>query len=399
MSLYLEKSATIDKKLNKVFNYSFSVGEKGIYVIAVVASAKSWFQNTRKFVSFFQDDDLAIRINGIRFPKLSGERGEFDGEASWNGNKLKGLRQINFFIAYFDQGEQNLEFISKTSPILETIEIYRVSNNQISVDPTKYGIEDGNRRPWLNLITLNVGITDLFVKATANLGKNEDDNDLQIRINGTREENVASRAHRYWYWCGRVLRGQSKTLKKVLNLKRGIHYVEFWADRIPVFNELNLRVTKSERIPSVDDPKWTDDFYDDSEEMILARLIFGEARNQSKEAKIWVASTVLNRIEAKTWWGSTVHEVILKDRQFESFDKDNPNRPIVENPLYDSTQKQSWRDSYEVAKRILSGDISIPSEATHFHDPRLPQEDFLKLIPNGKFLKKIDNLFFYWSPR
>ncbi len=397
MSLNLIKREELNKIITKDFSYPFTVEKAGIYAIVVGAKAKSWFQNTIKFISFFRDDNLAVKINGIEFPKLSGERGEFDGEASWNGNKIKGLRQVNLFVVHLEKGEQNLEFIAKGSPLLESIEIHQIIKNQFFIDPATYLIEDGNRRPWFNILTNGVGIISIRVKAIASVGK--DDNDLQIRINGLREQNNQPKAHKYWFWCGRVLKGLPRIFRRTLNLKPGFNYIEFWADGAPVFNELDIHVTMSSRIPSVDDPAWTGDFYDDSEEMILARLVFGEARSQIREAKIWVASVVPNRIDAKTWWGSTIHDVILKDQQFESFNKDNKNRSFIENPLIDSNQKQSWRDSYEVAKGILNGDISVSPEVTHFHDPRLSQEYFIEhIIPKGKFLKRVGNLYFYWSP-
>lgn len=396
MSLDLIKQEDINRKIKKEFDYAFRVEQSGIYAIIVSARAKSWFQNIRKFISFFSDDNLALKINGTGFPKLSGERGDFDGEASWNGNKLKGVQQVNLFVAYLEQGEHSLKFISKGAPVLESIEAHRVSKNKISIDPSKYEIEEGNRRPWFNILTNTVGFISVSAKAIAN-SKSGDDNDLQIRINGIREKNNTGKAHKYWFWCGRVSQNQSKTFEKTISLKPGINYIEFWADGMPIFNELNIRVTMSERMPSVDDPIWTGNFYDDSEEMILARLIFGEARSQSDEAKIWVASTVINRI--KGWWPDTIHEVVLQDQQYKSFNQDDPNRSIVENPLYDLTQKQSWLDSYRVAEGILNGNTSIPSETTHFHDTRQSQEDFMRMIPDGKFLKIIDNLYFYWSPR
>jgi len=399
MSLKLIKEEKINRKIKKGYKYTFSVDQSGIYAITVSARARSWFQNLTKSISFFRDDNLELKINGTGFPKLSGKRGEFDGEASWNGNKLKGLKQINFFVVTFEKGEQNLEFVSNGSPLLESIEIYQVSKNKIYIDPSEYGVENGNRRPWFNVLTQNVGIVNIYAKATANSKTGKDDNDLQVRINRTRERNSTPKAHKYWFWCGRVLKGQVKVFERTLNLKPGFNYIEFWADRTPVFNELNIRVTMSDRIPSVDDPKWTGDFYDDSEEMILARVIFGESRSQSEETKIWVAATVINRVKADTWWGKTIHEVILKDKQYESFNKDNDNRAFIENPLSDPTQKQGWIDCFKIAKGILNDSVAVPSEITHFHDPRKSQDDFMKLIPDGKFIKKVDNLFFYWSPR
>src|SRR3989338_3695469 len=369
MSLSIITKEELNKKNTERFSYSFRVEKSGIFAIVVSARAKSWFQNLTKFISFFRDDNLAIKINGMSFPKLSGERGEFDGEVSWNGNKLKGLGQVNIFVVYFEKGEQNLEFVSKGSPLLEGIKIHEVDKHKISIDPSTYFIEDGDKRPWFNVFTNSVGIISIYAKAIASVSR--DDNDLQIRINGIREQNSEPKAHKYWFWCGRVLKGQPKIFDRTLNLKPGLNYIEFWADGAPVFNELNIHVTMSNRIPSVDDPLWTGDFYDDSEEMILARVIFGEARSQNEEAKIWVAATVINRIKANTWWVKTVHEVILMDQQFESFNKDNDNRFVIQNP----------------------------TKATHFHDPRQTREDFMrKIVPNGEFLKKIDNLYFYWSP-
>ena len=398
MSLDLIKKENISRKIKKEFNYTFLVEQNGPYVIIASAKAKSWFQNVVKFTSFFSDDNLALKINEVGFPKLFGKHGEFDGEASWNGNKLKGLKQVNLFVVYLEKGEQNLKFVSKGSPLLESIEIHRINKNKISIDPANYGIEEGNRRLWFNILTQNVGVISVTAKAVASL-KSGDDNDLQVRINGKREENNDPKAHKYWFWCGRVLKGQPKIFEKTLSLKPGYNYIEFWADGAPIFNELNIHVTMSDRIPSVDDPLWTGDFYDDSEEMILARVIFGEARSQYDEAKIWVAGAVINRKEAQTWWGKTIHEVILYPNQFDSLKPDDQNLKLVKNPLLDPTQKQSWIDCYKIAVGILNGGIKNPTEATHFHDPRLSQEDFMKMIPDGKFLKRIDNLFFYWSPR
>ena len=395
MSLDLIKKDDLSRKIKKEFKYTFSVDQNGIYAVVVLARAKSWFQNTFTFTSFFADDNLAARINGVKFPKLFGKQGEFNGEASWNGNKLKGLKQINFFVVNLEKGEQDLEFVSRGSPLLESIEIYKINKNKISIDPSKYIIEYGNRRPWFNILTNQIGIISISAKAVAGTGK--DDNDLQIRINGLREQSNESRAHKYWFWCGRVLKGQPKIFERTVGLKPGFNYIEFWVDGTPFFSELNIRVTMSDRIPSVDDPLWTGDFYDDSEEMILARLIFGEARSQFEEARIWVAGTVINRVKAHAW-PNTIHDVILDSDQFNSFKPDDPNSKWVKNPLLDLTQKQSWIDCYNIAKGILNSSIKNPTEATHFHDSRLSQEDFMKLIPNGKFLKRIDDLFFYWSP-
>lgn len=170
---------------------------------------------------------------------------------------------------------------------------------------------------------------------------------------------------------------------------------------MPIFNELNICVTMSNRIPSVDDPKWTSDFYDDSEEMILARLVFGEARSQGEEAKIWVAKVVLNRKESKAW-PDTIHDVILDSGQFDPFKPtDQKNFPRIINPLGIQSEASAWEECYKIAERAVNGSLDFDTEATHFHSYTEPEDIKRfeqKIVPNGKFLKKIDDLYFYWSP-
>ena len=88
MRLILEEK--FNKHIKNEFVYDFDISETGLYVIEINSRAKSWLQNTLKFISFFQDDDLVVKIDNEEFPKLSGKRGLFDSEAAWNGNKLKG---------------------------------------------------------------------------------------------------------------------------------------------------------------------------------------------------------------------------------------------------------------------------------------------------------------------
>ena len=88
MSLKLIKEEKINRKIKKGYKYTFSVDQSGIYAITVSARARSWFQNLTKSISFFRDDNLELKINGTGFPKLSGARGEFNGEASYCGRRL-----------------------------------------------------------------------------------------------------------------------------------------------------------------------------------------------------------------------------------------------------------------------------------------------------------------------
>lgn len=161
-------------------------------------------------------------------------------------------------------------------------------------------------------------------------------------------------------------------------------------------------------MPTVDNPKWTGDFYDDTAEILLARIIFGEARNQPKEAKAGVAWTVKNRLIARrSYWGFSYHEVILKnDGRNYQFAPMNPNDannfPALTDPLeaQDQAIKTSWFDSYEVAFGVIHGTIpDLSGGAVFFHSSDLSQEEFVtKHVPGAIFVKQIGDFLFYQSP-
>ncbi len=233
----------INQNIIEKFDYKFQIFQAGFYLVEIKARAKSWFQNTLKLISFLKDDDLAVKIDDWDFLKLSKKRGLFDSEVAWNGNRLKNLQQINIFSIYLEKGEHRLSFLADQSPYLETIKIYQVQNEkEIIFEPGKeYQIEDGNRRPWLNFILVNLALKKLLVKAKAN-SKNNDDDDLQLKIDGQIQINETPKSHKYWHWCGRTLRGCSKIFEKELNLPQGTHYLEFWADRMPELEKLMIGV-------------------------------------------------------------------------------------------------------------------------------------------------------------
>ncbi|MEK7649053.1 MAG: cell wall hydrolase [Patescibacteria group bacterium] len=122
------------------------------------------------------------------------------------------------------------------------------------------------------------------------------------------------------------------------------------------------------RISSAINLRWTGDFHDDPEDIILARLIFGEAEDQSREAKIWIGGSVLNRVRAKAW-PNTIQDVVLQRGQYDPFKKTDRNFKKITDPLTGAgkARKTAWEESYEMARGLLSGNIANPSTATHFH--------------------------------
>lgn len=65
----------------------------------------------------------------------------------------------------------------------------------------------------------------------------------------------------------------------------------------------------------------------------------------------------------------------------------------------DENTQKIWYRCYEIAEEIITGTLTNPTEATHFHGKGTSREEFeRKIVPNGRFLKKIGNTYFYWSP-
>jgi len=233
MNLLKEKK--IDRQIEKIFDYNFEIAESGLYLVEISARARSWLQNLIKFISFFQDDDLKVKIDNT----------EFNSRAAWNGNKLSGLQQTNLFLINLETGRHSLYFVADQSPLLETIKIYQLENQETITINQFPQIESGNRRPWLSITLVNLPLEKIEIEATASQKQNKDDNDLQIKINGQRQINKTPKSHKYWFWCGRTLKGQSKIFAKKVDLVRDLHYLELWADNEPKIKKIELNLGTS----------------------------------------------------------------------------------------------------------------------------------------------------------
>lgn len=229
------------------YDYSFRIPESGVYVIEIIATAKSWWQNLKGLKSFFNDDDLTLKIDGVEFPKLNGRGGLFDGEVAWNGNNLKGFSKTNIFIINLNEGRHALGFLADKNPVLESIAISRVNEEEINyLSEENNPAQDGDRRQWITIIPVNVSIKNLSIKASAKkYPEDRDDDDIKLIINGAVQKNESDKSHRNWFWCGRILDGLEKEFNRELNLEKGLHYIELWADRMPEIKSATIVMEKS----------------------------------------------------------------------------------------------------------------------------------------------------------
>jgi hypothetical protein len=330
-----------------------------------------------------------------------------DARSAWNGNELNGLEKTVIIALYLTKGRHIIDLKQNQSPFLRKLSISKIEEK----DKITYIPMDNNPaqksagRPWLSYIVLDLFIAKLFISAYANKNGRDDD-DIKLIINGAIQKNENTKSHRDWYWCGKILKGEDKTFTKDINLKTKQFNIDLYSDDGPRIHKIEFGVKELKRIPTIDEPKWTGDFRDDTEEMLLARLIFGEASGEPREAKIWVAWSVINRATANSWWPNMTKEVILQKGQYDPFKPSDDPRSVYQkiiNPIgysgVEMADKESWYECYQIARGVIAKEINNSTTATHIHGLGVSRDWFEKnVVPNGKFLKKIGHTYFYWSP-
>ncbi|MFH1187290.1 MAG: cell wall hydrolase [bacterium] len=394
-----ENSTKFPSEVTENFVYDFEIAEGGLYLIEIIASAKSWWQNLKSLRAFFNDGDLAVKIDGAEFSKLNGKGRLFDGEAAWNGNNLKGLKKTNIFVIQFSSGKHKIEFIADQSPHLESIKIEKAPDaNIVKYIPDKNNpAQDGNNRQWINLVFTELPLGKLSITAKAEK-REKDSDDIKLIVDGEIQQNPDSKKFKNWYWCGSLDGSKEKEFNKKVDLAKGLHYIELWADRMPTIEKVEIVLNQIEepqkRIPTVNAPEWTGDFNDDTEQMILARAIFGEARSLSEQGRIAIGWVIKNRI-SDSRWADNYHGVILKPKHFSAFNKGDENFDFVKNPFIDKTQIDEWYECYEIAGKLMRNEFIDPTEgANHYFSNFIPAPYWTKK-KNVEFKIQIGNTLFY----
>ncbi len=108
-------------------------------------------------------------------------------------------------------------------------------------------------------------------------------------------------------------------------------------------------------------------FYGLSDEDMLCLAIYGEARGEPYEGKVAVAWVIMNRHNNPNFpfRGNTLKDTILYPWQFSAFNCSDPNRAKLE-ALAKNLDKAkenipSLRESCEVARKVMSGEIPDPT--------------------------------------
>lgn len=107
-----------------------------------------------------------------------------------------------------------------------------------------------------------------------------------------------------------------------------------------------------------------------TDEDILARTLYGEARGEGLAGLEAVAAVILNRVafssrRGKYWWGNTVGEVCRKPWQFSCWNDNDPNSRLI--ALVNDDDKV-FGLCRRIARRAIAGVLpDATCGATHYH--------------------------------
>ena len=228
----------LEKEITEKCSYDFDLADDGLYLIEVIASAKSWWQNLKSFKSLLNNDNLALVLDRIEIS--SSLSNETNARAAWHGNELKGFLKTVLIAIRLKKGKHVLSFTPSQSPFLKSITVSQVEEtDSLIYIPTDKMAQKGNSRPWLSLVTINLSIKDITISAKADK-RGRDDDDIKLIIDGVTQKNQDKKSHKDWYWCGKLLKGKEKEFKKIVNFNGAVHSIDLWADEAPFLEKIVL---------------------------------------------------------------------------------------------------------------------------------------------------------------
>jgi len=239
----LIKQEKINREIIDKFDYDFILENDGLYLIEIIASAKSWWQNLKSFKSLLNDDDLTLSLDRMEIStSLSNET---NARAVWHGNGLKGFLKTVVIAIKLKKGKHTLFFTPDQKPYLKSIIISQPEEaDKITYIPLDNNpAQKGNGRPWLSFVLINLSVKDLLVSAKASKPGGDDD-DIKIIIDGETQKNSDKKSHKDWYWCDKVSKGEKKEFKKTVSFNGGMHTIDLWADESPFLEKIELSLSE-----------------------------------------------------------------------------------------------------------------------------------------------------------
>lgn len=241
----------LKKKITKPYQYKFNLSKSGLVVIFVSARCKS-----KRQIKSNTDEDLRIEVNNSRFREILPEKNTqlFNIQPTFNGSKLKGLKKIVIVLTVLKKGENVINLIPRKSSFIEEINIKTLAGVQNIELELREQSEDSNRRPWITIVLVDLPLKSLAASITAKW-RPRDSDDVKLVIDNKIQINKFSILHRNWLWSGSIFmkllqrETQAKTIKP--NLSQGLHYLEFWADKMPFLHKIRLDLRHAETVAEI----------------------------------------------------------------------------------------------------------------------------------------------------
>ncbi|MAP24331.1 MAG: hypothetical protein CMM87_02210 [Rickettsiales bacterium] len=99
----------------------------------------------------------------------------------------------------------------------------------------------------------------------------------------------------------------------------------------------------------------------ESEKDLIARTIWGEARNQSFQGKVAIAEVILTRMRTL---GCSAEKVVKAKKQFSCWNPHDPNRRKM---LHLKKDSAGYQDAMKALEEALAGSNSKARGASHYH--------------------------------
>lgn len=244
MSTLLLTPAEIDA----VKTIAFSVENDGWYLIRISARLKGEKQRAGQQTN---DEDMVVKVDDYAFPKLAGGTAVIDSPAAFSGGTQQNQEKTVIIVIRLGQGDHVLilkpQFrAAVTSATLEKADI---EEGKLKVVQDEQSVERDSA-PWITIATVGLDAPHIIISAKI-WWRWLDGDDIKVRINGVIITNSQSVRHRTWLFASRAvwdLFGREQTERLPLPVSSAqsanepIRYVELWADRQPLLQEVSLVV-------------------------------------------------------------------------------------------------------------------------------------------------------------
>ena len=249
--IYSDHTERVIKKSEKLI---FAVKNRGFYLIRVLAKTKN-----EKQMGGTDDEDLRIEIDNRKFPQLTNSERYFDSPATFSGGTSRGLIKTIFFFVWFEHGSHHLSLIPDLSATFIEVDIFFVSQESTLREfslPLNTIAEDGDRRDWITFVLVDASLV-AFSTELVLTRRFIDSDDVKIVIDDSIKRDNQNKRQKLWYFITSLLKGERRSEKFETNFSSGVHYLEFWADRMPkletiTFESISFKIptTVQEKIES-----------------------------------------------------------------------------------------------------------------------------------------------------